>query len=116
MAPRNDVPERALRNGMLERAPKNGISEGASKNGVLEGIPRNGVPEGASKNGVSERAPYVAVESVIFHQLPTTVLCKTGFPLEDIFKRFSPHSQIHCGLALLYLVERHTPISNEQSL
>ena len=24
---------------------------------------------------VSERAPYVAVESVIFHQLPTSVTC-----------------------------------------
>jgi hypothetical protein len=72
-APRNDVPERAPRNGILERAPRNGISEGALKNGVLEGTLRNGVPEGASKNGVSERAPFVAVESVIFHQLPTSV-------------------------------------------
>jgi hypothetical protein len=43
-----------------------------------------GLGEGAlgvtslSKNGVSERAPYVAVESVIFHQLPTSVthLCE----------------------------------------
>jgi hypothetical protein len=40
---------------------------------LLEGTPRNGVPEGASKNGVSERAPFVVVESVIFHQLPTSV-------------------------------------------
>jgi hypothetical protein len=58
---------------MPERAPGNGISEGALKNGVLEGAPRNGVPEGASKNGVSERTTFGAVESVIFHQLPTGV-------------------------------------------
>jgi hypothetical protein len=49
-----------------ERAPRSGISEGA---------PKNGIPEGDSKNGVSERAPYVAVESVIFYQLPTSVTC-----------------------------------------
>jgi len=48
-------------------------TEGVPKNGVLEWTPWNGVPEGASKNGVSERAPYVAVESVFFHQLPTSV-------------------------------------------
>jgi hypothetical protein len=72
-SPKNDVLERAPRNGMLERVPRNDISERAPKSGVLEGTPRNGVPEGASKNGVSERAPCVAVESVIFHQLPTSV-------------------------------------------
>ena len=60
---------------MPERAPRNGTSEGAPKNGVLEETPRNGVPEGASKNSVSERAPFVAVESVIFHQLPTSLTC-----------------------------------------
>ena len=68
-APGSDVPERAPRNGMLERVPRNGISEGA---------PKKGVPERASKNGVSERAPYVAVESVIFHQLPTSVTLRSG--------------------------------------
>jgi hypothetical protein len=70
---KNDIPEKAPRNGMPGRAPRNGISEGAPKNGVLKGTPRNGVPEGASKNGVSERAPFVDAESVIFHQLPTSV-------------------------------------------
>jgi hypothetical protein len=45
---------------------------------VPKRAPRNGILEGASKNGVSERAPYVTVESVIFHQLLTSVTRRNG--------------------------------------
>ena len=45
---------------------------------MLERVPRNGISEGAPKNGVPERAPFIAVESVIFHQLPTSVTLRNG--------------------------------------
>jgi hypothetical protein len=51
---------------MPEKAPRSGMSEEASKNGVSKED---------SKNDVSEKAPYVAVKSVIFYQLPTSVTC-----------------------------------------
>jgi hypothetical protein len=63
---------------VLKRAPKNGILERVPRNGISEEAPKNGVPEKASKNGVSERAPYVTVESVIFHQLPISVTRRNG--------------------------------------
>ena len=76
--PKNDIPEKAPGSDVLERAPRNGILERVPRNGISEGAPKNSVPERASKNGVSERAPYIAVESVIFHQLPTSVTLRNG--------------------------------------
>ena len=95
--------ERAPRNGILERVPRNGISEGVPKNGVPERASKNGVPERASKNGVSERAPYIAVESVIFHQLPTSVTLRNGRAtfFVSVIPSYSVEWRMHAVLLLL---------------